>query len=139
MSIGGTVTDTVNCGEKVWINTEEKPGYSPCAIYVENTAAARCVQPGDIVWWQSGTAYWTTANKKIVEHKLKKVGFSGIETPKRQVCQRFEASDYENTICERCNFMQREHGRPAIQSTASRPIEGTAKIGEPTPPKGDTP
>jgi hypothetical protein len=110
MSVGGTVIDTVNCGEKVWINTREREqSTQTCAIYVENTPAARCVQSGDIVWWQGGVAYWTTANKKVVEHKLTKVGFSGIEKPTPQACKRFSASDYDNDICERCHFTSRHH------------------------------
>lgn len=107
MSVGGIVIKTVNCGDKVWINTLDNG--VKCAIYVENIPAARCVQAGDIVWWQAGIAYWTTANKKIIEYKLKKVGYSGIEVPSPAPCSKFEASEYENTMCERCEFLERDH------------------------------
>lgn len=94
MSIGGTVTETIILPDKIWINTKEKEHYrSECAIYVEDSPAARCVSKGDTVWWQGNTAYWTPKNKNgqpierkdgkcsVSDIKLKRQGFSGVKRP----------------------------------------------------------
>ncbi len=87
MSVGGTVVDTVTVGDRVWIDTKEKLTYqSSCAIYVENTPAARAVSAGDIVWWQGSIAYWTPKDRRgktigPVEVKLKRRGYSGASRP----------------------------------------------------------
>lgn len=115
MSVGGTVIETVTSGDLVWINTKEKPEYrSECAICVENTPEARAVSKGDIVWWQGALAFWTPKDRQgkrvgPVEVKLKRRGFSGVSRPVPKACSHFDASEYENTLCDRCGFLQREH------------------------------
>lgn len=114
MSVGGTVTETVVAGDKVWIDTREREQcLSTTAIYVENTPAARVVSEGDSVWWQGSYAFWTPKRdgKRLgpIEVKLKRVGCSGVSKPAPRVCSLFEASDYENTMCQRCGFLQSQH------------------------------
>lgn len=116
MSCGGTVIETIIIGERVWINTREKPTYrDTTAIYVENTREARAVMIGDLLWWQGGVAYWTPKDGERhvgpIEVKLKRRGCSGVSRPTAIYvpCQHFEASDYENTMCERCHCLEKDH------------------------------
>ena len=86
--IGGTVVETIELADRIWINCRER--YSrECAIYVEKDSKSRCVSEGDTVWWQSGSAYWTPKfyvqkSGKECKHfdiKLKRIGFSGVKRP----------------------------------------------------------
>lgn len=81
--VGGKVIETLDCGEKVWINCQgtgsEKN--NKCAIYVERTAEARSISEGDSFWWQSGHAYWTPRNRAFSDKQLNRIGFSGVDRP----------------------------------------------------------
>lgn len=85
--VGGTVIETMVVGDRVWIDCKEHPRRSTtCAIYVDNTAEARSVSEGDMIWWQGGYAYWTAKNRNgktvgKVEVKLKRRGYSGVNRP----------------------------------------------------------
>lgn len=46
-------------------------GADECAVYVESSAEAASLQPGETCWWQSGTIY--ARNDTL---KLAKIGFS---------------------------------------------------------------
>lgn len=97
MSVGGTVIETiVTPNGRVWINTKEKPHYhSDCAIYVKDSAEARCVAIGDTVWWQCNRAFWTPKTKSgnpierkdgkcnVANVELERIGFSGVSRPKQ--------------------------------------------------------
>ncbi len=82
MSVGGKVIETIDIGNRVWINTQENPSES-CAIFVERTSQSLCISEGDSVWWQGSYAYWTPKNRQgkrvgSVEVRLKRIGFSGV-------------------------------------------------------------
>jgi len=87
--IGGIVIETVVLPDRVWINCAEKDSTSKCAIYVENDAKARCVSPGDNVWWQRRRAMWTPGSYKQGTGKqghqwdivLQRIGYSGVSRP----------------------------------------------------------
>ena len=87
--IGGIVLETLVVKDRVWINCVEECSNSKCAIYVANDAKARCVEPGDIVWWQGGRAFWTPSSYKQGTGKqgkqfeivLQRIGFSGVKRP----------------------------------------------------------
>jgi len=96
--IGGTVIETIVLPDRVWINTQEPPRARTCAIYVANTAKARCVSEGDQIWWQGQWALWTPAcnRKPACGHKhhyscsragvdydirLERIGYSGVSRP----------------------------------------------------------
>ena len=98
--VGGTVIETIELYDRVWINVKDDRDLSPnCAIYVEKDDKARCVSEGDAIWWQSGYAMWTPAcnqqKKKSAHHhdnclarcgvdydiKLKRIGCSGAPRP----------------------------------------------------------
>ncbi|MCP3669389.1 MAG: hypothetical protein GY814_02915 [Gammaproteobacteria bacterium] len=85
MSVGGKVIDIVQEPDKdrVYINTDDKG--DKCAIFVEYDEHSRRVAINDIVWWQGGTAYWTTADRRtFIEHPLKRLGCSGVSKPTSQ-------------------------------------------------------
>jgi len=77
----------------VWINTrEQEHQLSTCAIYVKNTAPACCISPGDVVWWQGRSAYWTPKSHghpiervggkmNVANVLLERIGFSGVPRP----------------------------------------------------------
>ena len=84
MSVGGRVIETLDTGDKVWVNTHDK--HSECAVYVERTPEARSISEGDMLWWQAGICYWTPYDQRgqaidPVERELRKVGYSGVNRP----------------------------------------------------------
>ena len=87
--VGGIVIETIDLPEqdRVWVNVQGT-GCEPndtCAIYVERTAAARSVSPGDGIWWQLGFAHWTPRAEgesyAFHDKPLKRVGYSGVPRP----------------------------------------------------------
>ena len=83
MSVGGMVTEVIVESERVWIDTNDKG--DRCAIFVHKDSNSEQVKVGDIVWWQGGKAFWTTADRKtVVERTLRKRGFSGVPKPVTQ-------------------------------------------------------
>lgn len=87
--VGGKVIETIECGEKIWINCQEylettnELLNNTCGIYVENTSKSRSISEGDIVWWQGNRAMWTAKDKNghtigKSDTILKKIGFSGV-------------------------------------------------------------
>ena len=92
--IGGNVIETIVQPDRVWINCQDRYGQT-CAIYVTNTAKARCVSEGDLLWWQGPQARWTPAcnRKPACGHKtcgragidydirLERIGCSGVARP----------------------------------------------------------
>lgn len=87
--VGGIVLETIHVPEKgrVWINCEERGTNDKCAIYVKDDAKARCVSPGDIVWWQGRRAMWTPYNStkdkqgRNFDILLERIGYSGVPKP----------------------------------------------------------
>jgi len=80
MSVGGKVIKHKIFDDKVYIDTDDDG--CKCAIYVERDVNSEKVKEGDIVWWQSGKAYWTTEDRKTeIETVLIKRGFSGVPYP----------------------------------------------------------
>ncbi len=86
MSVGGEVVETINVpatgakSARIWINTEDSTGYQ-CAIYIEDTAAGRCIQEKDSVWWQGEQCLWTPRNRVFRDYPLKRIGYSGVKRP----------------------------------------------------------
>jgi hypothetical protein len=89
MSVGGKVVEVVPVDSgKAWVNTTDaKPPMRPesgfCAVYVD--PEGHNIQPGDSLWWQSGTAYWTPQNRPygVSDVPLRKIGYSGVNRPER--------------------------------------------------------
>lgn len=79
MSVGGKVIETIVLDDKVWVNTLDKR--DECAIYVERTPEARTIGEGDSLWWQGDWAFWTPTNRAFEDHRIKRVGFSGVKRP----------------------------------------------------------
>ena len=81
MSVGGIVVNVIDCGESLWVNTRETHGTidEGTAIYVKKPDFDIKIQVGDMLWWQSGTAYWTargSKSNKDIEVELEKMGHS---------------------------------------------------------------
>jgi hypothetical protein len=85
MSVGGLVIEVLPCerdGERrVWINTREPQSGEECAIYVAGTPAALSVSEGDKLWWQGPYAFWTPTRNPFSDHRLRRIGFSGVSRP----------------------------------------------------------
>lgn len=85
--VGGVVVEVVDCGDKVWINCRDRTYPKDfCAIYVEASPEARCVAPGDSVWWQGRSAMWTAKGRdgKAIgkpDTVLRRIGYSGVPYP----------------------------------------------------------
>ena len=86
--IGGTVIETIETEDKIWINCREDQYGDECAIYVEKDAKARTVAEGDSVWWQDRQAMWTPKEfrpkgRSGIDHdiRLKRIGCSGAQRP----------------------------------------------------------
>lgn len=88
--VGGIVITTIEGHNRVYINCKgtgcEKR--ETCAIYVRKNVDAMSVRPGDWLWWQSGKAFWTPADKRFKERELEKVSYSGIKPPAYYGAQR---------------------------------------------------
>lgn len=81
MSVGGKVTEVIIKEKSVYVDTDDNG--DACAIYMEKNESSERIRPGDIVWWQSGSAYWTTADRKtVVERDIPRIGYSGVPRPK---------------------------------------------------------
>ena len=72
--VGGTVIETINAEDRIWVNC--KDGADECAIYIELTDTARCVSPGDELWWHGRHAFW------IPYHKGERVGPRDVKIPR---------------------------------------------------------
>lgn len=70
--VGGRIIEVRPEGSKTRLWCIDKN--DECAIYVETTP--ELPQPGDQLWWQGRAAFWTPADKRFVEKKLSRVGFS---------------------------------------------------------------
>jgi hypothetical protein len=89
--VGGYVIETVlKDNGKIWINCQSNySSNQTCAVYVPESEEAYLISPGDSIWWQGGSVYWTakktsdpdseTVGRKEVE--LKKKSGSGVSRP----------------------------------------------------------
>lgn len=87
MSVGGKVTQVIDAGDKVWVDTKEREqSTQTCAIYVERNALSLAISPGDSLWWQGGNAYWTAKSRNgttlgKADTTIRKLGYSGVSRP----------------------------------------------------------
>ena len=94
--VGGTVVEVCELPDRVgclFVDVVD-PAYPKqhCGIVVQQTLAAECIDIGDQIWWQSGTAYWTPqatyqlsslATHKETDIPIPKIGHSGVPHPLR--------------------------------------------------------
>ena len=75
MSVGGMVVKVEQTDRQgvVCVHTKEREYRDVTAVHVK--ADGNEIQPGDKLWWQAGTCYWTRPGQ-FVEVPLKKVGYS---------------------------------------------------------------
>lgn len=90
--IGGFVTDTVIVDPLVWIACKDADSGDEAAVFVEESAAARCISEGDSIWWEGGFVMWTPKMRTLRgprDVKLVKVGASGkVAKPKGKISKR---------------------------------------------------
>lgn len=81
--VGGTIIDIVKVSDRRWwVNCAEhfeRRTPDQCAIYLD--PSGQPVDVGDSLWWQGAHAYWTPADRRCVDVKLKRIGFSGVPHP----------------------------------------------------------
>lgn len=86
----------IDCREQVWSDREQRkvPIKQTCAILVEPDDRTPLIEPGDVVWWQGGVAFWTPRDRsdeadvaralvlglrQSYDIQLRKVGGSGVK------------------------------------------------------------
>lgn len=85
--VGGKVIEVLlyqRDGElRIWINVRGtgSEARDTCAIVVEATPSASCVDVGDSIWWQGQHAFWTPRARYFTDFKLRRIGFSGVSRP----------------------------------------------------------
>jgi hypothetical protein len=79
--IGGTVIETIVTDDRVWLNCKDNHYRSTLGIYVERTDAARSISEGDQIWWQGFYAFWTPKSRAFSDHRLRRIGCSGVPRP----------------------------------------------------------
>lgn len=79
--VGGTVIETIDTGDRVWVNCQDREHGDTCAIYVERTAESRSISRGDHVWWQGRHAMWTPRRRSFNDRRLVRIGYSGVTRP----------------------------------------------------------
>lgn len=85
--VGGKVVETILCERdgqrRIWINVRGTGSEhrDHCAIYVEDSHAAQCVEVGDSLWWQGQHAFWTPRKRHFEDYKLRRIGYSGVARP----------------------------------------------------------
>jgi len=86
MSVGGEVIEVIDCeDDSIWVNTYD--GHTECAVYIEKTPEAQCVEKGDALWWQGRWCFWTPKSYQKgdkYEIKIPKMSGSGVNKPDEQ-------------------------------------------------------
>ena len=87
--VGGTIIDIVkvrpdfwwvNCAELGRNSDPEKVYSETCAVYCNPMGME--IRIGDTLWWQGKFCYWSNRERGISEHKIPKIGYSGVLRPK---------------------------------------------------------
>lgn len=86
--VGGIIVDIVKVDAgKWWVNCVEnfvRRTPDQCAIYLD--PLGRPVDVGDTVWWQGRSAFWTPADRSLIDVKLPRIGCSGVSHPDAPRC-----------------------------------------------------
>jgi hypothetical protein len=79
--VGGTVIETIDTGERIWVNCKDTTHSNTSAIYLERTVESRSISEGDSIWWQGKHAYWTPKSKAFHDFQLIRTSCSGVDRP----------------------------------------------------------
>jgi hypothetical protein len=74
--IGGTVVNTEEFKDKIRIDVVCDHYKDKCSVYVELTAAARCIERDSSVWWHGDFILWTPKSRAFRDYQIKKIGNS---------------------------------------------------------------
>ncbi len=82
--VGGTVIENIpvpleqGVRRRLWV-TDPRGREGECRVYCD-IKGGKDVRPGDRIWWQGGTIYWTRdiadGEYEFVDREIDKVGFS---------------------------------------------------------------
>lgn len=83
MSVGGRVVEVQRFEDRIWVATKERdyPRDEPTAVYVERNEDSEWICPGDSLWWQMRTAYWTPQTLERRDVTIPRIGYSHTERP----------------------------------------------------------
>jgi hypothetical protein len=81
--VGGIVVEVIKLEDRVWVDCKDAVYLNDptTAVYVVRNAVSELIRPGDKLWWQGDSAFWTTPDLKHVEVELERVGSSGVGRP----------------------------------------------------------
>lgn len=74
MSVGGTVFSTVRFDDRIDVVVRDGNDYT--AVYLARTEHSEQIRDGDLLWWQSGTAYWSRQSAGIHDVPIPKITYS---------------------------------------------------------------
>jgi hypothetical protein len=83
--VGGTVTDVKVLQDTVWIECVDRKDL--CNIRLENNRESKKIKPGDNIWWQGRSAFWTPKDNAVTFHgrnfdiAIPRIGYSGVFGP----------------------------------------------------------
>lgn len=83
--VGGVVVEVVELEDRYYVNCRSLRYTDECAIHIKKTEFVPSF--GDKMWWQGSWAFWTPADKKYVEKKIPRIGYSGVRHPNSPVKQ----------------------------------------------------
>ena len=85
--IGGRVIEACDVPDRgdgkrrVYVECKDVTYGDVGGIHVEKCADADAIQPGDTVWWQGRSVYWTPQDRSRVEVEIPRVGLCGMRHP----------------------------------------------------------
>jgi hypothetical protein len=86
--VGGVVIEVVHVPSErlVWINCGGTglDYRETLAVYTLAWGDGDLILPGDTVWWQGDSIYWTTRDRSRADVKLPKMSGSGVNRPKTE-------------------------------------------------------
>lgn len=85
--IGGVVIEACDVPDRgdgirrIYVECKDMTYGDVGGVHVEKSADADQIQPGDSVWWQGRTVFWTPQDRSRVEVELIRVGTCGMRHP----------------------------------------------------------
>lgn len=81
--IGGTIINIEEFKDKIRLDLVDDKTKDKLSVYVELSAAAKCIQEDDSAWVQNQWVLWTPKMRYFHDYKLNKVGNTFV-TPSTQ-------------------------------------------------------
>jgi hypothetical protein len=81
---GGIVIDTEELKNKIRIDIVTDQYKEKHSVFVERTAAARCIQPDDSAFWNGNYVFWSPKFRYFHDYPLKQIGQSFVTEKKAE-------------------------------------------------------